>query len=143
MVIKGRLSFGLNFKFHSDLDFGDSKILTFSSIYKQLIRVWHHKYLSSSVAIPLLYKFLDHIKDHLNRSATSANEGQWSGAAIKSTRRLRSTIPFDFKSGSIFCGIACDVNTDDKHPISAQKRKGCYHRPQIEEKERDQSKKSY
>ena len=48
----GSLStFGVNFKFHSNLDFDDSKILTFASFYKQLFRNWR-KYLSSSVNIP-------------------------------------------------------------------------------------------
>ena len=47
----GSLStFGVNFKFHSNLDFDDSKILTFASFYKQLFRNWR-KYLSSSVNI--------------------------------------------------------------------------------------------
>ena len=36
--------------FHSNLDFDDSKILTFPSFYKQFFRNWH-KYLSSSVNI--------------------------------------------------------------------------------------------
>ena len=31
-------TFGINFKFHSNLDFGDSKILTFPSFYKQPFR---------------------------------------------------------------------------------------------------------
>ena len=44
-------TFGLNFKFHSNLDFDDSKILTFPSFYKQLLRNWR-KYLSCSVNIP-------------------------------------------------------------------------------------------
>ena len=44
-------TFRINFKFHSSLDFGDSKILTFPSFYKQLFRNWR-KYLSSSVSIP-------------------------------------------------------------------------------------------
>ena len=43
--------FGINFKFHSNLDFDDSKILTFPSFYKQLFGNWR-KYLSSSVNIP-------------------------------------------------------------------------------------------
>ena len=44
-------TFGINFNFDSNLDFDDSKILTFSSCYKQLFRHWR-KYLSSSVNIP-------------------------------------------------------------------------------------------
>ena len=44
-------TFRINFKFHSSLDFDDSKILTFPSFYKQLFRNWR-KYLSSSVNIP-------------------------------------------------------------------------------------------
>ena len=44
-------TFGINFKFHSNLDFDDSKILTFPSFYKQLFRNWR-KYLSYSVNIP-------------------------------------------------------------------------------------------
>ena len=44
-------TFGINFKFHSNLDFDDSKILTFPSVYKQLFHYWR-KYLSSSVNIP-------------------------------------------------------------------------------------------
>ena len=31
-------TFGINFKFHSNLDCGDSKILTFLAFYKQLFR---------------------------------------------------------------------------------------------------------
>ena len=61
-------------------------------------------------------KFSDHIRRHLKRYAASANEGQWSGGAIKRTRRSHSAIPFDFKSDCIFCGIACDVKVDDRHP---------------------------
>ena len=41
----------MNFNFHSNLDFDNSKILTFPSFYKQLFRNWH-KYLSCSVNIP-------------------------------------------------------------------------------------------
>ena len=59
----------------------------------------------------LEYNFLDHIRRHLKQSAASANERQWSGGAIKHARRSHSAIPFDFKSGRIFCGIACDVKT--------------------------------
>ena len=44
-------TFGINFKFHSNLDFANSKILTFPPFYKQLFYNWH-KYLSSSVNIP-------------------------------------------------------------------------------------------
>ena len=44
-------TFGINFKFHSNLDFDDAKILTFTSFYKQLFDKWH-KYLYSSVNIP-------------------------------------------------------------------------------------------
>ena len=33
-----KLTFRINFKFHSNLDFDDSKILTFPSFYKQLFR---------------------------------------------------------------------------------------------------------
>ena len=33
-------TFGINFKFHSNLDFDDSKILTFPSFYKQFFRIW-------------------------------------------------------------------------------------------------------
>ena len=44
-------TFGINFKFHSNLDFDDSKILTFPSFYKQLFRNWR-KYLSPPVNIP-------------------------------------------------------------------------------------------
>ena len=43
-------AFGINFKFHSNLDFDDSKIFTFPSFYKQLFLNWP-KYLSSSVNI--------------------------------------------------------------------------------------------
>ena len=44
-------TFGINFKSHSNLDFEDSKILTFSSFYKQLFRDWR-KHLSYSLNIP-------------------------------------------------------------------------------------------
>ena len=44
-------TFGINFKFHSNLDFGDSKIFTSPSFYKQLFLNWP-KYLSFSVNIP-------------------------------------------------------------------------------------------
>ena len=44
-------AFGINFTFHSNLDFGDSKILTFPRFYKQLFRNWR-KFLSSSVNVP-------------------------------------------------------------------------------------------
>ena len=44
-------TFGIKFKFHSNVDFDDSKILTFPSFYKQLFRNWC-KYLSYSVNIP-------------------------------------------------------------------------------------------
>ena len=44
-------TFGINFKFHSNLNLEDSKILTFPSFYKQLFRNWR-KYLSSSVNSP-------------------------------------------------------------------------------------------
>ena len=91
----------------------------------------------------LEYKSSDHIRSHLKRSAASANEGQWRSVAIKRTRQLHSAILFDLKSDCIFCGIACDVKTDDRTLISAHKRKGCYHGKPIEEKGRSQSKKSY
>ena len=55
-------NFVINLKFHSNLDFEDSKILTIPSVCKQLSRKWR-KYLSSSVNIafsilsqPILYK---------------------------------------------------------------------------------------
>ena len=64
----------------------------------------------------LEYKYLDHIRRHLKQSPASANEGQWSGGAIKRTRRSYSAIPFHFKSDCIFYGITCDVKTDDRHP---------------------------
>ena len=64
----------------------------------------------------LEYKSSDHIRRHLKRSAASANEGQWSSVAIKHTRQLHSAILFDLKSDCIFCGIAIDVKTDDRHP---------------------------
>ena len=44
-------TFGINFKFHSNLDFDDSKILMFPSFYKQFFRNWR-KYLSYSLNIP-------------------------------------------------------------------------------------------
>ena len=44
-------TFGINFKFHSNLDFDDSKILTYPSFYKQLFHNWF-KYLSYSINIP-------------------------------------------------------------------------------------------
>ena len=44
-------TFGINFRFHSNLDFDDPRILTFPSFYKQLFRNWR-KYFSSSVNIP-------------------------------------------------------------------------------------------
>ena len=44
-------AFGINFKFHLNLDFDDSKILTFLSFDKQLFRNWC-KYLLSFVNIP-------------------------------------------------------------------------------------------
>ena len=44
-------TFGINFKFHSSLDFDYSYILRFPSFYKQPSRNWR-KYLSSSVNIP-------------------------------------------------------------------------------------------
>ena len=69
------------------------------------------------------YKSSYHIRRHLKRSAASANKGQWSGGAIKRTRRSHSAIPFDFKSDCIFCSIACDVKTDDRHPNRRSKRK--------------------
>ena len=47
-------TFGINFKFHSNLDFDDSKSLTFYSFYKQLFCNWR-KYLSSSVIFDLLF----------------------------------------------------------------------------------------
>ena len=34
-------NFGINFKFHSNLDFDDSKVLTFPSFYKQLFCKWY------------------------------------------------------------------------------------------------------
>ena len=43
-------TFGTNFKFHSNLDFDDSKIITFPSFCKQLFRNWR-KYLSYKVNI--------------------------------------------------------------------------------------------
>ena len=69
-------------------------------------------------------KYLDHIRHHLKQSVASANEGQWSGGAIKCTRQSHSAIPFDFKSDCIFCGIACDVKTDDRHPNQDSEKKG-------------------
>ena len=58
-----KFAFGVNFKFHSNLDFNDSKILTFSLFYKQLFRSWR-KYLfcsfnipSSILSLPTWYKF--------------------------------------------------------------------------------------
>ena len=33
-------------------------------------------------------------------------------------------MPFDFKSDCIFCGIACDIKTDDRHPNRRSKKKG-------------------
>ena len=72
----------------------------------------------------LKYKSSDHIRRHLMRSAASANEGRWSGGAIKRTRQSHSAIPFDFKSDCIFCGITCDVKTDDRHPNRCSKKKG-------------------
>ena len=36
--------------------------------------------------------------------------------------RSHSAIPFDFKSDCIFCGVACDVKTDDKHPTRRSKK---------------------
>ena len=44
-------AFGISFKFHLNLDFNNSKILTFPSFYKQLFRNWS-KYLLSFVNIP-------------------------------------------------------------------------------------------
>ena len=44
-------TFGINFKFDSNLDFDDPKILTFPLFYKQLFRNLR-KYLYSSVNIP-------------------------------------------------------------------------------------------
>ena len=44
-------TFGINFKFDSNLDFDDSKILKFPLFYKQLFRNLR-KYLYSSVNIP-------------------------------------------------------------------------------------------
>ena len=44
-------TFGINFKFPTNLDFEDSKFLTFPSFYIQLFRNWR-KYLSSSGNIP-------------------------------------------------------------------------------------------
>ena len=44
-------TFGINFKFHSNLDFDDLKLLTFPLFYKQLFRNWR-QYLSSPVTIP-------------------------------------------------------------------------------------------
>ena len=44
-------TFGLNFKFHSSLDFDYSKIFTFASFDKQLFRNWR-KFLPSCVNIP-------------------------------------------------------------------------------------------
>ena len=41
---------GINFKFHSNLDYDDSKILSFPSFYKQLLLHWRKK-LSSSFNI--------------------------------------------------------------------------------------------
>ena len=72
----------------------------------------------------LEYKSSDHIKRHSKRSAASANDSQWNGGAIKHTRRSHSAIPFDFKSDFIFCGIACYVKTDDRHPNTHSKKKG-------------------
>ena len=58
-----KFAFGVNFKFHSNLDFDDSKILTFPLFYKQLFRNWR-KYLfscfnipSSILSLPIWYKF--------------------------------------------------------------------------------------
>ena len=48
-LIKSR--FEINFKFHLNLDFDDSKIRTFLSFYNQLFHNWR-KYLSSTVNIP-------------------------------------------------------------------------------------------
>ena len=44
-------TFGINFKFHSNLDFDDSKILTFPSFYKQLFHNCR-KYLSCLINVP-------------------------------------------------------------------------------------------
>ena len=46
-------TFGINFKSHSNLDFADSKILTFPSFFKKSFRNWQ-EYLSSCVIIPSL-----------------------------------------------------------------------------------------
>ena len=70
------------------------------------------------------YKSSDHIGRHLKQSAASANKDQWSGGAIKHTRWSHSAIHFDFKSDCIFCGIACDVKKDDRHPNRCSKNKG-------------------
>ena len=58
-----KFAFGVNFKFHSNLDFDDSKILTFPLFYKKLFRNWR-KYLfscfnipSSILSLPIWYKF--------------------------------------------------------------------------------------
>ena len=44
-------TFGINFKLHSSMDFDDSKISIFPTIYKQLFRNWC-KYLCFSITIP-------------------------------------------------------------------------------------------
>ena len=43
---------------------------------------------------------------------------------FKCTSWSHSAMPFDFKSDCIFCGIACDIKTDDKHPNRRSKKKG-------------------
>ena len=45
-----KFTFGVNFKLQSNLDFNDSKILTFTSFYKELFCNWRN-YLSSSFNI--------------------------------------------------------------------------------------------
>ena len=88
------------------------------------------------------YKFSDHIRRHLKRSAASANEGQWSGETIKRTWWSHSAIPLNFKSDCIFCGIVCDVKTDDRLPNRCSKKKGILSRT-ADISQRNQSKKSY
>ena len=43
---------------------------------------------------------------------------------IKCTSWSHSAMPFDFKSDCIFCGIACDIKIDDRHPNRRSKKKG-------------------
>ena len=83
------------------------------------------------------YKFSDHIRRHLTRSAASANEGQWSGETIKRTWWSHSAIPFNFKLDCIFCGIACDVKTDDRRPNRRSKKKGMLSRTADRGKEKN------